>query len=148
MRKPRNRSLIRKSRPHSKKKYTNSAKHIQSYYRKYIDRRYKGLCRNYDDDDIFTLTPVSLIPDTLLVVVDNHGFNSCNLLTWICKSGKHPITREPVGCDVIKDCVTNIQVFLGVECIKKSSRGSFFQKRKSYTKSLQLSDIIIEPQDE
>lgn len=148
MRKPRNRSLMRKSRPYSKQKYTDSASYIQKYYRQYIDSRYKNKCRNFDDDDIFTLTPVSIIPRSLLVVVDNHGFNACNLLTWICKSGKHPITREPVDANVILQCVKNIQLFLSVECIKKSAKGSFFQKRKAYHKSLQLSNIITEDKNE
>ena len=148
MRNSRNRSLIRKSRPHSKQKYSDSASYIQKYYRRYIDSRYMGLCRNFDDDDIFTLTPVSIIPRSLLIVVDNHGFNACNLLTWICKSGKHPITREPIGDNVVSECVNHIQFFLSVECIKKSSKGSFCQKRKAYYKSLQLSNIIIDDNNE
>lgn len=145
MRKPRNRSLIRKSRPHSKKKYTSSATCIQRCFKKFLKNRYSD-CKNNHDDDIFTLNPVYMIPRHLLIVVDDQAFNSCSFLTWGIKTGKHPLTRRDLSIAMMKYCVCNIRTFLTIDCRKDSigKKSSFYKKRKPYIKALNL---IIEKND-
>lgn len=138
MRRPRNRSMVRRQRPHTKAVYTESASRIQRFYQVYVEHRYQGLCNNHDDDEIFMLNPVSMIPKRLLVVVNGWAFHALHLLTWLLKSGKHPMTRETIDPAVKDECVDKIEFFMRHD-IKESSFGrksGHYRRRSPYLKAL------------
>lgn len=138
MRKPRNRSLIRSQRPHTKAVYTDSASKIQRFFQTYVEHRYEGACKNHDDYEIFMLNPVSTIPKRLLVVVNGWAFHALHLLTWLQKSDKHPMTRDTVDPSVNKECVDKIEFFLRQE-FKESSFGrksGHYRRRAPYLNAL------------
>jgi len=134
MRKPRNRSQRRKERPHDKNCYNNCATLIQKAYRKYISNRYANICRNHEDDDLFTLIPVVNIPRDLLVIYDNHAFHAYYLLKWLIKTSKHPLSREIVGPHVKKECVEKITFFLNNQYYGK--RKGYHSEKKTYKKEI------------
>lgn len=139
MRKRRNRSLVRKSRPHSKKKYASSATCIQKCFKRFLYNRYNE-CKNNDDDDIFTLNPVYMIPRNLLIIIDDQAFNACSFFKWGLKTGKHPLTRKDLSVAMITSCVHSIKNFLIVDCRKDSigKRTGFYKRKKPYLKALGL----------
>ena len=114
---------------------------IQRCFKKFLKNRY-DYCKNNEDDDIFTLSPVYMIPRDLLVIIDKQAFNACHLLKWVSRSGKHPLTREDVPEEVVGICVNCIKNFLYFECIKSSigNKTGFYKKRKQYTQALKLLD--------
>ena len=138
MRSPRNRHSIRKNRVYKRETYIKSANVIQSFCSKFLKQRYEGRCINYDDDDIFTFEPVCLIPRGLMIIVEGHGFNSLNLLSWILRSSKgfqvHPITRNKLEECVEVLCVYNITCFLRNDS-KKFTKG-YYKRRKLAKKVL------------
>ena len=140
MRKPRNRHTIRKNRVHKRETYIKSANVIQSVCSKFLKQRYKGKCINCDDDDIFTFDPVCLIPRGLMIIVEGHGFNSLNLLSWIFSSTKrfqvHPITRNKLEEYVEVMCVYNIACFLRNDSRNFTSKKGYYRRRKLATKVL------------
>ncbi len=138
MRRPRNRSLARIQRTHTKAVYTESASKIQRFFQTYIEHRYEGLCNNHDDDEIFMLNPVRMIPKSLLVVVNGWAFHALHLFTWLQKSNKHPMTRVTVDPAVKKECVEKIEFFMKQE-LKDSSFGrksGHCRRRAPYLKAL------------
>ena len=134
MRSPRNRRLTRFNRKYDKRVYVNSANKIQNQCRHYLKNRYSGMCKNSDDDDIFTFEPVYLIPRSLLQVVEGHAFNSLDLLIWIMKKTErfqfHPITRNELTEEHEITSVLNIAVF-SAENDKKFKKGFYKRKKKS-----------------
>ena len=141
MRRPRNRRENRFNRTRSKHDYVKSANMIQNMARRYLEDRYRKLCKNYDDDNIFTMEPIYMIPRSLLIVLSGHGFNSCDMLKWICRPASvpsHPITREKLECSVQETCVDNILTFLSIEGKKILCKKGFHRNRKQYSKLLIL----------
>ena len=140
MRSPRNRHSIRKNRVHKRETYIKSANVIQTVCSKFLKQRYKGKCINYNDDDIFTFEPVCLIPRGLMIIVEGHGFNSLNLLSWILRSSKrfqvHPITRNKLEECVEILCVYNIASFLRNDSKNFTSKKGYYRRRKLAAKVL------------
>jgi len=138
MRKPRNRRLHRSKRIHDKKVYKKSANIIQKCCRKFLKNRYNGICRNYNDYDIFTFEPVYLIPKELLIVIEGHGFNSLSLLKWIMRkeSQVHPITRNILSeeCEVTAIC--KIAIFLRRDSENFRCKKGYFKRRGQPNKVL------------
>ncbi|CAM9955846.1 unnamed protein product [Laminaria digitata] len=62
MRIPRNRRSGRFQRKYTREEYIRSANIIQKAFQKFLKNRYSGTCKNFDDNDIFTIEPVHLIP--------------------------------------------------------------------------------------
>ena len=139
MRRPRNRRESRFKRSRPKHEYVKSANIIQKRARVYLENRYSGICRNCDDDDIFTMDPVYMIPRSLLVVLGGHGFNSCDMLKWVMRSTNpsHPITREDLHESVDAVCVDKILNFLSSDS-KIICKKGYHKNRKKYKNVLIL----------
>lgn len=138
MRKPRNRSLIRRQRPHTREVYSESATKIQRFFQGYVENRYLGVCNNHDDVEIFMLNPVSTIPRRLLVVVNGWAFHALHLLAWLEKSDKNPMTRDTMSPLVRKECVDKIEIFMRQECKEQSfgRKSGHYRRRAPYLKVL------------
>lgn len=112
MRKPRNRRHDRRLRPHDKDVSVECAKIIQKKYREYLVGRYRGVCRNFDDDDCMALNPVGDKPRVLLTVIGGDGFNAMNLLImYNSMKGINPLTREASRKSKINECVERALLF-------------------------------------
>ena len=134
MRRPRNRRESRFKRSRSKHEYIKSANIIQKRARVYLKNRYFGICKNHDDDDIFTMDPIFMIPKKLLVVISGHGFNSCDILKWTMRSTNpsHPITREILPDIIDEICVDKILNFLSSGSKKIICKKGYHKNRKKY----------------
>jgi len=132
MRKPRNRRSNRFNRKYNREDYIRSANIIQKRCKMFLKNRYKGICKNFDDSDIFTMEPVHLIPKELFICVEGHGFNVCNLLLWILRKNKqvHPITRNRFEPYVSIICVEKIAYYLSTDSRNFRERRRFFYRRK------------------
>ena len=140
MRKPRNRRAIRKSRKYDKITCTISANKIQNFCKDYLKRRYRNICINHDDDDIFTFEPVYMIPRGLLITVEKHGFNALNLLLWIMRSDKeyqvHPITRNKFDETVEIQAIYQIALFLRNDSKNFRQKKGYYKRRNNPTRVL------------
>ncbi|CAM9470135.1 unnamed protein product [Laminaria digitata] len=114
MRIPRNRRSGRFKRKYTREEYIRSANIIQKAFQKFLKNRYSGTCKNFDDNDIFTMEPVHLIPKELFICVEDQGFNVCHLLLWIIRSKTqvHPMTRNTLQPSTSIQCVEQIARFL------------------------------------
>lgn len=132
MRKPRNRRYNRFKRNYKREEYIRSANIIQNFCKRFLKNRYSGKCKNFDDNDIFTMEPVHLIPRELFLCVEDHGFNVCNLLLWIMRKNDqvHPITRNPLLPIVSIICVERIAQYLATDSKHFRGKKNFFYRRK------------------
>ena len=106
---------------------------IQRAFRTYLCCRYRSTITNWDDCDVITHDPVSLIPRKLLCVITDgrcsHAFHSAGLMSWLLLKPIHPITRKPLPNAVIHQCRERIVDFLRSDpVIRKCKRGHYRKK--------------------
>ena len=110
-----------------------SAVVIQRAFRTYLSGRYRSMITNWDDCDLISHDPISLIPRKLLCVVtdgrSSHAFHSAGLMSWLLLKPIHPITRKPLPNSVIHECRERIVDFLRSDpVIRKCTRGHYRKK--------------------
>ena len=106
---------------------------IQRAFRTYLSYRYRSTITNWDDCDVITHDPISLIPRKLLCVLtdgtSSHAFHSAALMSWLLLKPIHPITRKPLPNAVIHQCRERIVDFLRSDpVIRKCKRGHYRKK--------------------
>ncbi|AAR26837.1 FirrV-1-A13 [Feldmannia irregularis virus a] len=134
----RHRRLTRKQRPHARTVYLAAAATIQRFFRAYLAKRYRALCRNHADPECITLEPVSLIPRPLLVILDGHAFDARGLVKWLMNSKTHPLTRQPISSGVFVSCMRKLHVFI----LQNEKRDRGFSHRRMCTRVRQLEQIM------
>lgn len=133
MKRVRNRRYIRRNRPHKRGRYHLCATIIQRKFRAYMKRRYRTVCKNFDDDDCIELVAVSEIPKGLLMVVNGIAYSATGLAQWTMQSNLDPLTRDILPDGTHKECVSKIQKFL---YSKTYGQRGFFRKTRPHRKLL------------
>lgn len=135
MRSPRQRRYKRSQRLHPKQTYILAAVKIQRVFRKYLDRRFKSLCVNYEDDECIMLQPVSRIPRSLLIVMDKVAFDCRYLLIWLKRSNVHPLSRAELPKGIRKKCLKKVKMFLKYQQNKCPKKG-FYSRRRALKQTM------------
>lgn len=136
MRKPRNRRLVRKNRPHPKQLYVDMATRIQKQFREFCARRYIGLCVNYNDTDVISMNPVGDIPRDLLFVTNERGFDARELFTWMLKTNADPISRQEFTKDQRRECAQRLKDFIRSSRKAQLGKKGFFSSHRPVLNAL------------
>lgn len=136
MRKPRDRRLARKTRPHTKAVYAAMATRIQRRFREYCSTRYGSVCSNYNDTDYISMNPVGSIPRDLLFVCDSTGFDAREMFTWMLQSNVHPISREPFTPPQRIRCAQHLRRFVSNSRKRQVGKKGFFSRHRSVLNAL------------
>lgn len=137
LKRKRNRSTVRKNRPHTQELYQASARIIQRTFRTFLKNRYVKLCKNHDDCECISLTPITEIPRSLLVVVDKTAYCAIGLSQWSMKSNRDPMTRKILPIGTKEKCVSKIESFLKAER-RIYKRKGFHSRQKKHRKLLKI----------
>lgn len=136
MRKPRNRRLARKNRPHPKQLYADMATRIQKQFREFCARRYIGLCVNYNDTDYISMNPVGEIPRDLLFVTNERGFDARELFTWMLKTNADPVSRKEFTKGQRKECAQRLRDFIKTSRKTQLGKKGFFSSHRPVLNAL------------